>query len=150
MDKFSDWTVIVITNEQRKKALFDRVFLLSWRVMKMKWCLHRKIFVVAGAKKCNEHTWLEITDWKRGVFFVQNGSDWVWVRQILEWNLYRNVFPLYKIMCLFMWSERWSDLEKALSHILHWKGRSPVCFLLCLVNSSDLANFQPQPLNVQM
>ena len=32
-------------------------------------------------------------------------------------------------MCLFMWRARWSDLLKARSHSLHWKGLSPVCFL---------------------
>ena len=51
-------------------------------------------------------------------------------------------------MCLFMCRERWSDLEKALSHILHWNGLSPVCFLMCLVSSSDLANLQLQPFHV--
>lgn len=30
-------------------------------------------------------------------------------------------------MCLFMCSERWSLLEKALSQRAHWNGRSPVC-----------------------
>ena len=49
-----------------------------------------------------------------------------------------------------MWSERWSDLENALSHILHWKGRSPVCILLCRVSSSDLGNLEPQSFQVQM
>jgi len=52
-------------------------------------------------------------------------------------------------MCLFIWRARWSDLEKALSHSLHWKGLSPVCFLWCLVSSSDLANLQPQPFQLQ-
>ena len=57
---------------------------------------------------------------------------------------------LHTVRCLFMCRERWSDLEKALSQSLHWNGRSPVCFLMCLVSSSDLANFHPQPFQVQM
>jgi len=47
--------------------------------------------------------------------------------------------------CLFMWRERWSDLENARSQRRHWNGRSPVCFLKCRVSSSLLANFHPQP-----
>ena len=50
----------------------------------------------------------------------------------------------------FMCSDKWSDLEKALSQSRHWKGRSPVCFLVCLVSSSERANFQPQPLKLHM
>ena len=46
--------------------------------------------------------------------------------------------------------ERRTNLENALSHILHWKGLSPVCFRMCLVSSSDLANFQPQSFQEQM
>lgn len=30
-------------------------------------------------------------------------------------------------MCRFMCKARWSDLENALSHRWHWKGRWPVC-----------------------
>ena len=51
----------------------------------------------------------------------------------------------HTVMCLFMCRDKWSDREKALSHILHWNGLSPVCFLMCLVSSSDLANLQLQP-----
>lgn len=50
----------------------------------------------------------------------------------------------------FMWRERWSDLENARSHKRHWKGRSPVCFLVCRVSSSDRANLHPQPLKLHM
>ena len=50
----------------------------------------------------------------------------------------------------FICSEKWSDLENARSHNRHWNGRSPVCFLLCLVSSSLRVNFQPQPFAVQM
>ena len=52
--------------------------------------------------------------------------------------------------CLFMWSAKWSDLEKALSQSLQLNGLSPVCFRLCLVNSSDLANLHPQSSHWQM
>lgn len=52
-------------------------------------------------------------------------------------------------MCLFMWRARWSLREKARSHRWHWKGRCPVCFLKWRVSSSDLANFQPQPSQLQ-
>lgn len=41
---------------------------------------------------------------------------------------------------LLMWLDKWSEREKALPHELHWKGFTPVCFLMCLVNLSDLAN----------
>lgn len=52
-------------------------------------------------------------------------------------------------MCRFMWRARWSDRENARSHRWHWKGRCPVCFLKWRVSSSDLANFQPQPSQLQ-
>lgn len=47
--------------------------------------------------------------------------------------------------CLFMWRARWSDLEKHRSQWLHLNGLDPVCFLKCLVNSSDLANLHSHP-----
>ena len=53
------------------------------------------------------------------------------------------------VICRFICSDKWSDLENARSHSRHWKGRSPVCFLVCLVNSSLRANFQPQPFQLQ-
>ena len=53
------------------------------------------------------------------------------------------------LSCLLRCSARWSDLEKALSHILHWKGRSPVCLRMCRVSSSERANFQPHSFHVQ-
>jgi len=52
-------------------------------------------------------------------------------------------------MCRFMCKDKWSLRENALSHSLHWNGRMPVCFRKCLVNSSLLANFQPQPFHEQ-
>ena len=61
---------------------------------------------------------------------------------------FSEIFLVTKIhnpfLCLFTWSVRWSDLEKALVQIWHLNGLTPVCFRLCLVNSSDRANFQPQ------
>ena len=56
----------------------------------------------------------------------------------------------HRLMCLFMCRERWSEREKARSHILHWNGLSPVCFLKWRVSSSDRANLQPQPFQLQM
>ncbi len=50
--------------------------------------------------------------------------------------------------CLFMWSDRWSLLEKDLEQRWQQKGFCPVCFLKCLVSSSDLANFQSHPSHV--
>ena len=44
--------------------------------------------------------------------------------------------------CLFMWRLRWSLLANVLSHRWHRKGLLPVCFLRCLVSSSDRANLQ--------
>lgn len=52
-------------------------------------------------------------------------------------------------MCLFMWRAKWSEREKARSQRWHWKGLCPVCFLKWRVNSSDLANFQPHPSQLQ-
>lgn len=50
--------------------------------------------------------------------------------------------------CLFMCSDKWSDLEKARSHTLHLNGLSPVCLRKWRVNSSDLANRHVQPSHV--
>lgn len=47
--------------------------------------------------------------------------------------------------CLFIWSARWSDLEKHLSQWEHLKGLDPVCFLKWRVNSSDRANLHSHP-----
>ena len=47
--------------------------------------------------------------------------------------------------CLFMWSAKWSDLLKLLSHWAHLNGLTPVCFLWCLVSSSDRAKRHSQP-----
>ena len=47
--------------------------------------------------------------------------------------------------CRFIWSERWSLLEKALGQCWHWKGFAPVCFRICLVSSSERANLQLHP-----
>ena len=52
--------------------------------------------------------------------------------------------------CLFRCRAKWSDLAKLLSHCEHLKGRTPVCFLWCLVSSSDLANFHSQPSQLQL
>lgn len=52
-------------------------------------------------------------------------------------------------MCLFMWSARWSDLEKARSHRWHWKGLCPVCLRKWRVSSSERANFHPHPSQLQ-
>ena len=41
-------------------------------------------------------------------------------------------------------------LLKALSQMWQMKGLSPRCFLLCLVNSSDLENLQPQSVQGQV
>ena len=51
----------------------------------------------------------------------------------------------YIVICRFICSERWSDLENARSHNRHWNGRSPVCLRVWRVNSSLRANFHPQP-----
>ena len=48
-----------------------------------------------------------------------------------------------------MWSERWSEREKARSHTWHLNGFWPVCFLKWRVNSSERANLQWQPSQVQ-
>ena len=53
-------------------------------------------------------------------------------------------------MCFLTCKARWSDLAKVLSHILQAYGLTPVCFLMCLPNSSDLENFQPHPFHVHM
>ena len=47
--------------------------------------------------------------------------------------------------CRFRWRAKWSDRAKARSQWGHLKGFTPVCFLMCLVSSSDLANFQLHP-----
>jgi len=31
----------------------------------------------------------------------------------------------HRLKCLFIWSDKWSDREKARSHSRHWNGRSP-------------------------
>ena len=50
----------------------------------------------------------------------------------------------------FIWRFKWSDRENARSQSWHLNGRWPVCFRMCRVNSSDLANFQPQPSHVHL
>lgn len=47
--------------------------------------------------------------------------------------------------CRFRCRAKWSDLANARSQWGHLKGLTPVCFLMCLVSSSDRANFQLQP-----
>ena len=47
-------------------------------------------------------------------------------------------------VCVLMWVVRWSDLEKFLMQILHWKGFWPVCVRIWRVNSSDLENLLGQ------
>lgn len=59
------------------------------------------------------------------------------------------VLLVFAHMCLFMWRARWSDRENARSHKWHWNGRCPVCFRKWRVSSSERANFQPQPSQLQ-
>ena len=48
-----------------------------------------------------------------------------------------------------MWSDKWSLLENALGQCWHWKGFAPVCFRICRVSSSERANLQVHPSQVQ-
>jgi len=50
--------------------------------------------------------------------------------------------------CLFMWRDRWSDLEKERWHRWHLKGFCPLCFRKWRVSSSDRANFHVHPVHV--
>lgn len=52
-------------------------------------------------------------------------------------------------ICLFIWRAKWSERENALSQRWHWNGLWPVCLRKWRVSSSDLANFQPQPSQLQ-
>lgn len=52
--------------------------------------------------------------------------------------------------CLFICSAKWSDLAKALSQNWHLNGLAPVCFLKCLVSSSDRANLHSHPSHVHL
>lgn len=47
--------------------------------------------------------------------------------------------------CVFSCFFRWSFLPKSLQQLWHLNGFSPLCVLLCLVNSSFLANAFPHP-----
>jgi hypothetical protein len=49
-----------------------------------------------------------------------------------------------------MWRLRWSERENARSQRVHLNGLCPVCFRMCRVNSSERANFQPQPSQVHL
>ena len=48
-----------------------------------------------------------------------------------------------------MWSDKWSLLENARGQCWHWKGLAPVCFRICRVSSSERANLQVHPSQVQ-
>lgn len=50
----------------------------------------------------------------------------------------------------FMWRLRWSERENARSQRVHLNGLCPVCFRMWRVNSSERANFQPQPSQVHL
>lgn len=71
-----------------------------------------------------------------GGWSVSRSGDDIFPSLSWCWSPYR---------CLFMWSARWSDLEKHLSQWVHLNGLAPVCFLKCLVNSSLLAKRHSHP-----
>ena len=66
-----------------------------------------------------------------------------------------NMFFLYffflfsNYWCLFICNAKWSLREKDLSQWTHLKGLTPVCFLWCLVSSSDRAKRHSQPSHEQ-
>lgn len=47
-------------------------------------------------------------------------------------------------MCDLTWSAKWADWEKLFSHILHLKGFSPVCVLMCTFKVPFVMKFLPQ------
>lgn len=53
-------------------------------------------------------------------------------------------------VCVLMCFVRWSDRMNFFVHSGHWKRFSPVWVLRCLWSSSDLVNFLPQNIHVQM
>ena len=56
----------------------------------------------------------------------------------------------FYVLCLLTCFLIWSDLEKALAQMRHWKGFNPACFLLCLVSSSDLENLKSHSVHGQL
>ena len=66
----------------------------------------------------------------------------------------KHVFSIFFFLfsnywCLFICNAKWSLREKDLSQWTHLKGLTPVCFLWCLVSSSDRAKRHSQPSHEQ-
>ena len=88
------------------------------------------------------------SSWMTNYFVIRKWGDLIWWKSSPAWAKVDN--QRIELSCLLRCKAKWSDLENARSHIRHWNGLSPVCFLICLVNSSDLANFHPQSFQLQM
>ena len=100
----------------------------------------------------SQNMMLTISHWSpplKGSFwtFILKPLDCCFVKALLEswWRISQNYEVALLGWCRFMWSARWSDLEKLLSHCAHLNGLTPVCFRWCLVSSSDLAKRHSQP-----
>lgn len=61
-----------------------------------------------------------------------------------SWN--DTVYGWWRFIC----RARWSDREKHRPHTIHLNGFAPVCFRMWRVSSSDLANLQSHPGQLQL